>query len=70
MVAQLYLWALRSLSVASYYSQGYGGGILNRLHTDKKSNELVALDLLVGPHQSFWLQIQRFEFDFRRYQIF
>jgi hypothetical protein len=27
-VAQLYPWALGSLSVASYDSQGYGGGIL------------------------------------------
>jgi hypothetical protein len=32
-VAQLYPRALYSLSVASYDSQGYGGGILTRLHT-------------------------------------
>jgi hypothetical protein len=32
-VAQLYPRALGSLSVASYDSQGYGGGILSRLHT-------------------------------------
>jgi hypothetical protein len=31
-VAQLYPRALGSLSVASYDSQGYGGGILSRLH--------------------------------------
>jgi hypothetical protein len=34
-VAQLYSRALGSLFVASYDSQGYGGGILTRLHTDK-----------------------------------
>jgi hypothetical protein len=32
MVVQLYPRALGSLSVASYDSQGYGGGILSRLH--------------------------------------
>jgi hypothetical protein len=32
-VAQLYPWALGSLFVASYDSQGSGGGILTRLHT-------------------------------------
>jgi hypothetical protein len=32
-VAQLYPRALGSLFVASYDSQGYGGGILTRLHT-------------------------------------
>jgi hypothetical protein len=32
-VAQIYPQALGSLSVASYDSQGYGGGILTRLHT-------------------------------------
>jgi hypothetical protein len=31
-VAQIYPQALGSLSVASYDSQGYGGGILSRLH--------------------------------------
>jgi hypothetical protein len=31
-VAQLYPQALGSLFVASYYSQGYGGGIRPRLH--------------------------------------
>jgi hypothetical protein len=30
-VAQIYPWALGSLSVASYDSQGYGGGIISRL---------------------------------------
>jgi hypothetical protein len=30
---QLYLWALGSLFVASYGSQGYGGVVLTRLHT-------------------------------------
>jgi restriction endonuclease Mrr len=34
-VAQLYPQALGSLFVASYDSQGYGGGILTRLHTGK-----------------------------------
>jgi hypothetical protein len=32
-VAQLYPRALGSIFVASYDSQGYGGGILTRLHT-------------------------------------
>jgi hypothetical protein len=32
-VAQLYPWALGSLFVASYDSQGYGGGILTRLNS-------------------------------------
>jgi hypothetical protein len=32
-VAQIYPRALGSLSVASYDSQGYGGGTLSRLHT-------------------------------------
>jgi hypothetical protein len=32
-VAQLYHQALGSLFVASYDSQGYGGGIQTRLHT-------------------------------------
>jgi hypothetical protein len=32
-VSQLYPKALCSLFVASYYSQGYGGGIRPRLHT-------------------------------------
>jgi hypothetical protein len=33
-MAQLYPQALGSLFVASYDSQGYGGGIRTRLHTD------------------------------------
>jgi cellulose synthase/poly-beta-1,6-N-acetylglucosamine synthase-like glycosyltransferase len=32
-VAQLYPWALGSLSVTSYDLQGYRGGIISRLHT-------------------------------------
>jgi hypothetical protein len=32
-VVQLYPRALDSLSIASYDSQGFGGGILTRLHT-------------------------------------
>jgi hypothetical protein len=35
-VAQLYPRALGSLFVVSYDSQGYGGGILTRLYTDRK----------------------------------
>jgi hypothetical protein len=34
-VAQLYSHALGSLYVASYDSQGFGGGILTRLHTGR-----------------------------------
>jgi hypothetical protein len=37
-VAQLYSRALGSLYVASCESQGYGGGILTRLHTDNNNN--------------------------------
>jgi hypothetical protein len=33
-VAKLYLQTLGNLFVASYDSQGYGGGIRNRLHTE------------------------------------
>jgi hypothetical protein len=33
-VAQLHPQALGSLFVASYDSQGYGGGVQTRLHTD------------------------------------
>jgi hypothetical protein len=36
-VAQLYPQALGSLFVASCHSQGYGGGIITRLHTGVKS---------------------------------
>jgi hypothetical protein len=36
-VAQIYPWALGSLSVASYDSEAYGGGILSRLHTGNVS---------------------------------
>jgi hypothetical protein len=36
-VAQIYPRALGSLSVASYDSQGYGGGILSRLHSTRDS---------------------------------
>jgi hypothetical protein len=37
-VAQLYPRALGSLCVASYDSQGYGGGILTHLHTSHESH--------------------------------
>jgi hypothetical protein len=45
-VAQIYLQALGSLSVASYYSQGYCEGILSRLHTGigKKSKSKSCYD--------------------------
>jgi hypothetical protein len=39
-VARLYLQALGSLFVASYDSQGYGGGIRPRLHTGRVADEL------------------------------
>jgi hypothetical protein len=35
-VAQLYPRALGSLFITSYDSQGYGGGILIRLHTGRE----------------------------------
>jgi hypothetical protein len=40
---QLYPQALGSLSVASYDSQGYCGGIVHRLHTDKTENTPVSI---------------------------
>jgi hypothetical protein len=46
-VAQLYLQALGSLFVASYDSQGYGGGIRPRLHTGslyKEGNQIKILE--------------------------
>jgi hypothetical protein len=39
-VTQLYPRALSSLFVASYDSQGYGGGILSRLHTEMLLTQL------------------------------
>jgi hypothetical protein len=44
-VAQLYPRALGSLFVASYDSQGYGGGILTLLHTGQNwlSSDLISL---------------------------
>jgi hypothetical protein len=55
-VAQLYREAPGSLFVAFYDSQGYGGGILTRLHTGHVSKYCVILmlplpleyDLLLG----------------------
>jgi hypothetical protein len=46
-MAQLYPRALGSLFVASYDSQGYGGGILTRLHTGLKVKVKVMLRLTV-----------------------
>jgi hypothetical protein len=47
-VGQLYSQALGSIFVASYDSQGYGGGILTRLHTGLlKLNECLALRMPV-----------------------
>jgi hypothetical protein len=37
-LAQLYSQALGSLFVASYDSQGYGGGIRTRLHAESSKN--------------------------------
>jgi hypothetical protein len=42
-VAQLYSQALRSLIVAFYDSQGYGGGILTRLHTESISVYIIII---------------------------
>jgi hypothetical protein len=48
-VAQLYTRALGSLFVASYDSQGYGGGILTRLHTGLTSAELSWVEFILRP---------------------
>jgi hypothetical protein len=54
-VAQLYPRALGSLSDASYYSQGYGGGIVTHLHTVLRvlREKLIVLFLFIrnGPHR-------------------
>jgi hypothetical protein len=42
-VAQIYSRALGSSSGASYDSQGYGGGILTRLHTGRSEIFLLYL---------------------------
>jgi hypothetical protein len=69
-VAQIYPWALGSLSVASNDSQGYGGGILSRLHARLSS---ISYIYTMRPHlwssgHSSWLQIRRPGFDSRHYQ--
>jgi hypothetical protein len=51
-VAQLYPRALDSLFVASYDSQGYGGGILTRLHASKQEN-LILTNLSQSRTQSY-----------------
>jgi hypothetical protein len=42
-VTQLYPQALGSLFVAFYYTQGYGGATLTRLHTGWSTTELLVL---------------------------
>jgi hypothetical protein len=42
-VAQIYPRALGSLSVASYDSQGYGGGMLSRPHTRNMTKQMVGI---------------------------
>jgi hypothetical protein len=49
-VAQIYPRALGSLSVASYDSQGCGGGILSRLHTGYPAKDKVKVVLVSGAH--------------------
>jgi hypothetical protein len=50
-VAQLYHQALGSLFIASYYSQGYGGGVPTRLHTghELSFNFVTLITPLHGP---------------------
>jgi hypothetical protein len=52
-VAQLYPQVLGSLSVASYDSQSYGGGILTRLHTENWMTKLeVEVEVNLRPRLS------------------
>jgi hypothetical protein len=51
-VAQLYPQALGSLLVASYDSQGYGGGIRNRLHAGRSRNDSWSLSHSLGTDSS------------------
>jgi hypothetical protein len=61
-MTRLYPRALGSLSVASYNSQDYGGGILSRLHTEayhwmlKAGNYMSETSLRVR-HQKIMTQI-------------
>jgi hypothetical protein len=55
-VAQLYPRALGSLFVFSYDSQGYGGGILNRLHTGQLKIKFLPsnyLNIQSVPHRKY-----------------
>jgi hypothetical protein len=47
-VAQLYLRELGSLFLASYDSQGYGGGIVTRLHTVRTTVQ-VQVEVILRP---------------------
>jgi hypothetical protein len=48
-VAQLYPQELGSLFIASYNSQGYGGGILSHLHTRKEMQVQVQVQFILRP---------------------
>jgi hypothetical protein len=54
-VAQLYPWALGSLYVTSYYSQGYGGGFLTGLHTEyyTDTDPLILITSWHGPYINY-----------------
>jgi hypothetical protein len=54
MVTQLYPQALGSLFVASYESQGYGGGIQPRLHTGAEltTNRVLVITSRLGPTEN------------------
>jgi hypothetical protein len=41
-VTRLYPQTLGSLFIASYYSQGYGGGIPNRLHASQSQSHIAS----------------------------
>jgi hypothetical protein len=63
-VAQLYPQALDSLFVASYESQGYGGGIRPRLHTGHTTEQPVYKQA-IGKHA-----LQRWSYCWKRCLLF
>jgi hypothetical protein len=53
-VAQLYPQAPGSIFVSLYVSQGYGGGILTRLHTGVKVKLSLCLTNQALRHEGIW----------------
>jgi hypothetical protein len=58
-VAQIYHLALGSLSVTSYDSQGYCGGILSHLHAGREEGELFVESIVTGDETWFTPESKR-----------